>query len=237
MNPGSKLPLGPRRNRVTPTGTFESVAVHGTFLGNRGRLHDDAGEMGLRTFAHRSWVTCELEWKGRHRVINSPASYTELFFADEAVALSAGHRPCAQCRREAFDAFRSAWQAAHGLARPPRAVEMDAELHRARLDHAGCQRTHTAQLGRLPDGTMIVAPGSPGRPALLRRGELHPWSHTGYEAPIAADMGSQVVVLTPRPTVAVLASGYRPAVAIGRVQASIPPRQVARPCVPTHAGL
>lgn len=27
----------------------------------------------------------------------SPGLYTELFFLDEAVALAAGHRPCAEC--------------------------------------------------------------------------------------------------------------------------------------------
>jgi hypothetical protein len=35
----------------------------------------------------------------------SPGLYTELFFLDEAVALAAGHRPCAECRRERFKAF------------------------------------------------------------------------------------------------------------------------------------
>jgi hypothetical protein len=39
-------------------------------------------------------------------------SWTQLFFLDEAVALSAGHRPCFRCRREAAELFRAAWAAA-----------------------------------------------------------------------------------------------------------------------------
>jgi hypothetical protein len=37
----------------------------------------------------------------------TPGHYTELFFLDGATALAAGHRPCAQCRRDRFNAFRS----------------------------------------------------------------------------------------------------------------------------------
>ena len=33
----------------------------------------------------------------------SPGRYTELFFLDEAVSLAAGHRPCAECRRERLE--------------------------------------------------------------------------------------------------------------------------------------
>lgn len=54
----------------------------------------------------------------------SPGRYTELFFLDEATALAAGHRPCAECRRPRFDAFRRAWRAAFGTL--PRATEIDA---------------------------------------------------------------------------------------------------------------
>ena len=40
--------------------------------------------------------------------------YTELFFLDEATALAAGHRPCAECRREDFQRFQVAWRDAVG---------------------------------------------------------------------------------------------------------------------------
>ena len=32
-----------------------------------------------------------------------------LFFHDEAVSFAAGHRPCAECRRESYDLYRAAW--------------------------------------------------------------------------------------------------------------------------------
>jgi hypothetical protein len=38
--------------------------------------------------------------------------YTELFFLDEATAFAAGHRPCAERRRERFNFFKAAWQRA-----------------------------------------------------------------------------------------------------------------------------
>lgn len=234
MNPGSKILRKPKQNRVTPFGQFDAVEVRGTFLGNRGRLHNEAGEIGSRTFAHRSWICCLLEFKGRHRVVFSPTSYSELFALDEAVFMAAGHRPCGECRRAAFDSFKEAWRLAHGLAHLPRAAELDMALHAARLDHHGRQRTHTVQLGRLPDGVMIETPGSVGGAALVWRGQLHPWSHAGYGTPFDLDPESQVVVLTPQPTVAVLAAGYSPAVALGRSQAGVSPRGACS--VPARCG-
>lgn len=206
---------------MTPAGAFEAVEARGTLMGNRGRLHDCTGTLGTATYQHRGWITCELEWKGRHRTINSPTSYTELFGLDEPTFLAAGHRPCAECRRAAFTRFRDAWQRAHGLTRPSRAAEIDAALHAARIDAAGRQRTHTAQLGALPPGVMIVTPGSVGRPALLWRGQLHPWHHEGYAAPLDLDPDASVTVLTPRPTVAVLRAGFTPQVAIERPPAAV----------------
>jgi hypothetical protein len=48
--------------------------------------------------------------------VMSEGRYTELFFLDEAVAFAAGHRPCAECRRERFNAFKDALRT-HGKAR------------------------------------------------------------------------------------------------------------------------
>jgi methylphosphotriester-DNA--protein-cysteine methyltransferase len=39
----------------------------------------------------------------------TPGRYTELFFLDEATALAAGHRPCAECQRARFNHFREIW--------------------------------------------------------------------------------------------------------------------------------
>ena len=61
------------------------------------------------------------------RKVMSRRSWTELFFLDEATALSAGHRPCYYCRRETALAFADAWARAHRLAR----VERHADRHPA----------------------------------------------------------------------------------------------------------
>lgn len=209
-----------RRNRLNPHGQFEAVEARGRMLGNRGCLHDDTGLILAKAFRRIAWLTCELQFKGRKQPINSPGCYTQLFALDEATMLAAGHRPCALCRRPAYEAFRSAWQLAHG-GPVPLAAKMDAELHRARLDDTGRQRTFSAQLDSLPDGVMIERPGSTSQTALLWDGMLYPWHHEGYGAPLDLDPDSQVVVLTPRPTVAVLAAGFAPQAAIGRSQAGV----------------
>jgi methylphosphotriester-DNA--protein-cysteine methyltransferase len=77
--------------------------------------------------------------------------YTKLFFLDEAVAFAAGHRPCAECRRERYNAFKDVWQLAHRLDESPFADDMDLELHPARIDKRR-KVTQEAALGSLPDG-------------------------------------------------------------------------------------
>ena len=54
---------------------------------------------------------------------------------DEAVALAAGHRPCFFCRRAEAQAFQAAWGKAKG-GQAPLAPEIDAVLHKERLDEA-----------------------------------------------------------------------------------------------------
>src|SRR5258708_7610528 len=99
----------PLQNRVDPRGVIFRSTARGTFMGNRGgALHNDNREI-VRQFKDRRWIACLLEFKGRRRLVMSPGRYTELFFLDEAVALAAGHRPCAECRRERFNAFKNAW--------------------------------------------------------------------------------------------------------------------------------
>lgn len=45
----------------------------------------------------------------------SERRYTEPFFLDEATAFATGHRPCAECRRKRFNAFKEAWRRARRL--------------------------------------------------------------------------------------------------------------------------
>ncbi len=93
----------PRQNRVTPFSTLVAVPERGTFMGNRGCLHNDHGQI-RRPFQNQRWIICRLSFKDRRRTVMMPGQYTELFFLVEATALAAGHRPCAECQRERFPA-------------------------------------------------------------------------------------------------------------------------------------
>jgi hypothetical protein len=195
----------PLQNRVLPTGEIVADASYrGDFMGNRGILHDVSQRLGAARWRHKAWICCSLSFKGRHREVMQPGQYTELFFLDEAVALAAGHRPCAECRRTDYNRFRDAWAVAHGTL--PRAPEMDAVLHPARVTRARAQARHLAEAGTLPDGAFILWNAVPW---LIRHEQALPFRPTGYGAARARPAG-QVELLTPAPTVAVLAAGYRP---------------------------
>lgn len=193
----------PRRNRVDPFGAVIAVPARGTLMGNRGCLHDGAGTI-IREHVGARWIACLLSFKGRKRAIARPGRYTELFFLDEATALSAGHRPCAECRRAAYRVFRAATARAGGPAASAPVEDVDRLLHAARLPVGPMRMTWLAALASLPDGAMVVRDGAPH---LVRRGALHAWSPAGY-GPATAPGLKSVGVLTPRLIVGVLASGY-----------------------------
>jgi hypothetical protein len=195
-----------RQNRVLPTGDIAALPFRGAWMGNRGILHDNEGRLGRARWRHPHWIICRLAFKGRHREIMAPRRYTELFFFDEAVALAAGHRPCAECRRDSFNAYRAAW--ARGYACPrPSALEMDRALHAARIDRrTGRQATARAPLALLPDGAFVRAEG--GEPCLLWRGALHAYLGDGYGPPRPAGGSEHSEVLTPAPSLAALRGGY-----------------------------
>jgi hypothetical protein len=177
-------------------------------MGNRGCLHD-AERRIRRAFAGRRWIICVLQFKGRRRAIMTPGRYTELFFLDEATALSAGHRPCVECQRERYRLFRHHWQAASpspASGAPPSADALDAVLHAERLDTARAKRTYAAPASRLPSGTMIA--DADGRAALVWRDVLLPWGPGGYGEPIGRRPDATVTVLTPPSIVGALAHGY-----------------------------
>ena len=187
-------------------------------MGNRGILHDDARRLGKARWRHRNWIICLLEFKGRRRTVMRPRRYTELFFLDEAVALAAGHRPCAECRRDRYRAFLAAWMAGAGPDGPTlKAPELDAALHAARLDPGTRgQRSFQADLAGLPDGVFIRLEDSP---LLVLGDRFLPWAPGGYGDAIARPSGGSVCVLTPRPTVAAIAAGYRPELHAGAASA------------------
>ncbi|MCI0687690.1 MAG: hypothetical protein L0Y54_10705 [Sporichthyaceae bacterium] len=177
-------------------------------MGNRGCIHDLDRRLGVTRWRSRLWICCVLDWKGVRRDPMPPGRWTALFFMDEATALSAGHRPCAYCRRADYVAFAQAWQDAHGLTERPRAVAMDAQLHTQRVEsRTRRQRTTPAVLGELPDGAMVRHAGEIG---LVLDGRVLPWSFAGYRPALAQPARSEVELLTPPATVATLAAGYRP---------------------------
>lgn len=204
----------PRQNRVTPTGQIITTDARGTFMGNRGILHNDKQEI-VKPLVHKAWIICQLSFKGRRRKLMQPGKYTELFFLDEATALAAGHRPCFECRRSVAEAFRDAWLAGNpqfGFGDSVRAVELDGVLHAERLTEAYYikdrkKRTFTAVLNTLPNGTFILREE---RPYLVWANALLPWTPSGYELPQTRPGTESVTVLTPRSTVAALGQGYVP---------------------------
>jgi len=169
----------PLQNRVDPFGAIFESAARGTFMGNRGgALHNQKREI-VRPYASRRWITCLLEYKERRRSVMSPGHYTELFFLDEAVALAAGHRPCAECRRERFNAFREAWIRSGGPGRgiSPLVDEIDSDMHRTRIDCRKRKVTYQASIDSLPDGTFVQIEGSG---YLVWGDTLLLWSPEGY---------------------------------------------------------
>ena len=129
----------PRQNRVTPFGdiiaTPARVSGARKMRGNRGCLRDATGRI-VRQTRLNTWIYCVLEFKGRRRALMQPGRYTELFFLDEATALAAGHRPCAECQRGRYNEFMACWGKANaGLlgGEKLRAPVVDAVLQRERV--------------------------------------------------------------------------------------------------------
>src|SRR5258708_37367671 len=86
----------PVQNRVPPLGELIATPERGLVYGNRGCLHNEAGQI-RREYNGRRWIACQLEFRGRRRrPLMAPGRSTELFFLDEATALAAGPRPRAR---------------------------------------------------------------------------------------------------------------------------------------------
>ena len=155
----------PFQNRVTPFGELIATPERGHVYGNRGRLHDEHGVI-RRQWQVKRWISCRLEFRGRHRAGGpmAPNRYTGLFFLDEATALAAGHRPCAECRSADYRSFLA-------LTGASSASELDDRLHEER------RRLHESGLDELPDGAFVLLERQPwlvlgsdlcaGRPAAI----------------------------------------------------------------------
>jgi hypothetical protein len=179
-----------RRNQVTPFGELVAHPARAALVfGNRGCLHDEHGEI-RRHHVGRRWIACRMKFKGRRRSpLMQPGRYTELFFLDDATALAAGHRPCAECRREDFRTFAAG----------ERVDPIDRRLHRERL--AG---PHREPFDELPDGVFVLLGDEPW---VVQRDQVLQWAPSGYAAAAPRPHGDATVV-TPRSTVEVLRSGW-----------------------------
>jgi hypothetical protein len=195
----------PLQNRVSPAGELLITPARGNMMGNRGGAIHDEQQKIVRQYVSRRWIACVLAFRGRRRTVMSPGRYTELFFLDEAVALAAGHRPCAECRRARFNDFRRAWMGDADTP-VPSADEMDLELHPARIGRNKEKITYGARLKSLPDGCFVQIEEAS---YLVYEDALFRWSPDGYtEKRLVEDQ--VVAVLTPEPIARCLRNGFIP---------------------------
>jgi hypothetical protein len=182
-------------------GDITAISLRGAWTGNRGCLH--RGREIVRPWANHHWLICALEHKGWHQEQWLANRLTWLFFHDEAVAFAAGHRPCALCRRSAYNAYRD------GLSRSgstPGFDVIDRELHRARVDRVSRARTRLeVKWSELPDGVFVL---DRDQPAVLVGHELVVWRASGYGARTRRPRRGTAQVITPAPTLEVLRAGY-----------------------------
>jgi hypothetical protein len=198
----------PLQNRVTPLGDLVATPDRGLVYGNRGCLHDEHREI-RRQYTTKRWIACRLDFRDRRRAqLMAPGRYTELFFLDEATALAAGHRPCAECRRADYNRLGEVWSAIHPGQTGADAI--DDQLHRERLGaHTGERRFHEAPYEGLPDGAYVV---HERQACLVLHRRLLPWSPGGYLAPHVRPRNGAATVITPPSLVALLRAGRAPLV-------------------------
>ncbi len=208
----------PLQNRVTPFGKIVAVPARGAWMGNRGRLHDEHRQLTRRRWTTHAWITCKLHFRERHRQVMAPGRYTELFFLDEATAFAAGHRPCAECRREDYQRFHDAFSRAHrpyAKARALSAKQIDEVLHPERIVPVVERTALSLFESQLPDGTLVAVGPDFKDACLIHRRSLYRWSPAGYDW-IGASSGYEVKLLTPPSIVAAFERGYVPQVDLGR---------------------
>ena len=204
----------PLQNRVTPFGEIVAIAARGLFMGNRGRLHDDGRVLKRQYSSETRWLVCVTEFRGRKRIPMSPRQYTELFFLDEATALAAGHRPCAECRNADYRRFKDLWIRGNRDAAPTpsnvSAEQIDCVLQAERMHADGSKRTYAVASDSLPDGVIVTFPEEADAYLLWQKALLR-WTPAGYDLRRLLETTAIVKVLTPPSIVRTIAAGYVPA--------------------------
>ncbi len=197
------------QNRVNPFGDIIKTPERGSWLGNRGVLHNRQQEI-VRSYRLKAWITCALDFRGRHREVMQPDCWTELFFQDEATAFSAGHRPCFQCRYKDHQRFKKFWlegNAKYNFNMKTPIAQIDHILHSERIAPDKSKVTYEERLNLLPDGTFI---SHNGKPYLLVNSLLYLWSPGGYDKPTHFPDAATLQILTPRSLVNMYRVGYVP---------------------------
>jgi len=197
------------QNRVDPFGQIIKTEARGSWMGNRGVLHNEKQEL-LRQFKLKAWITCKLEFNGRKRQVMAPNRYTELFFLDEATSFAAGHRPCFECRRKDYDRFKSLWlkgNPEYNFTEKTSIQKIDEVLHEERRSKVKFEE----DLGKIPNGAFVLFNN---QAFLVFDGSMYLWSPFGYEKGIALPHEGKLEVLTPRTVINTFKAGYLPQMAV-----------------------
>jgi hypothetical protein len=168
--------------------------------GNRGQIDKNGGIEKQRD--HQNWIYCVTSALEDPNEFMTTGTYTDLFFLDEATALSAGHRPCWQCNRSRHNEYVAGWSTFDSSVTSVRR-EIDGQLGRERADENEVKLVYLETAENLPAGTMVRIEGEAH---LLSEKFAYPWSVNGYGVPTKRPQGN-IEVLTPASTVRVINSG------------------------------
>ena len=197
------------QNRVDPFGNIIATSARGSFMGNRGVIHNQYKQITY-AFKHKAWISCVLEFKGKKRSVMTPDRWTELFFLDEATAFSAGHRPCFECRKEDAKRFKSCWiqgNSSYNFSMKTSIREIDKVIHSERIDRDKKKVTHQRTSSDIPEGTFVLIDD---RPYVFAKAKLHLWTPFGYENTIEIPEETMLTVLTPHSILNAFRAGYVP---------------------------
>ncbi len=200
MSPTGDIVAAPQRGSSSATGAASTGATTSSARGRCG------GGSPARS-RYKDWRAPMWE----------PGRWTPLFFWDEAVALAAGHRPCALCRHDDFVRWTDAWEVG-----PRRAAagRPDGQAPARRTGRRAGQAHAHPVVGRACRSG--PSPSSTAHPALVLE---RPRSCRGRRPPIAygrprpRPAQGTATVLTPPATVAVLAAATAGRPPVGRARA------------------